>query len=366
MPARKLTDLFSTEAAELLESTGLDMVRRIGLDTTRGVVLDVMSGRNIRDSTEALTRTRIAKLNLAIVEFFLRGEAEMSGFAERLPYIAAENLQQSRLSKSERWLNYWALGLTNKGFQNILRDSVESIEDYRDEYVETCEKVISDFEGTLGQATGEIKLSAELRAEVSWLLLVYMMNMAGSQTLAIRGSDKSLNGKLFEKLILGSLLHSLGFSYTSEGSPSGLENVYWLSSRGERRESDATLLLRPGQAIRFDIGFIGRGNPEISLDKVTRFTREIELAGRHYYVSTIIIVDRIGHGSRIENLAREVEGHIVQMSEGYWPQKVARLLKREFDYDSALAELDQSEVRRYLKDRLVTSPLETFLGYEPD
>jgi hypothetical protein len=54
------------------------------------------------------------------------------------------------------------------------------------------------------------------------------------------------------------------------------------------------------------------------------------------------------------------------MSEGYWPRKIARLLKREFDYENSLAQLDQSEVRRFLKDRLITSPLETFLGYDPE
>ena len=62
--------------------------------------------------------------------------------------------------------------------------------------------------------------------------------------------------------------------------------------------------------MRFDIGFIGRGNPEISLDKVTRFERVISLQGAHFYLATIILVDRIGANSRIETLAQAVEGTI--------------------------------------------------------
>lgn len=110
-------------------------------------------------------------------------------------------------------------------------------------------------------------------------------------------------------------------------------------------------------------GFIGRENSEISLDKVSRFTREFELAGEHFYASTIII-DKIGTNSRVGELARDIEGHIIQMSEGYWPQKVARLLKREFGYDSPLANMNQKEVRKFLDDRLLSAPLNTFLSLE--
>ena len=364
MTVPKLTPYFSEEAIKLLEASGIEVVRRIGLDAVRSVILDVMSGKNIRDSTESLTRRRIAYLNLAIMQFFIQGESEIEGFAAKLPYIAAENLKLKGLSKAEKWLNNWALGLTDKAVQNVLRDSVDSIDSYRDEYIATCANVIADYEALFPKMSGEVSVSPELKAEVTWLWLVYMTNMVGSQTLTIRGSDKSLNGKLFEKLVLGSLLHVLGFSYQPEQALSRFEKVYWLSSRGDRRESDATLLLRPGQAMRFDIGFIGRGNPEISLDKVSRFMREFEKAGEHFYSSTIIIVDRIGDRSGIVELAHEIGGHIVQMSEGYWPQKVARLLGREFDYDSPLADLAQNEVRSFISEKLLSAPLNTFLSLE--
>lgn len=65
-------------------------------------VLDVFSGNNLRDSTEQLTRRRIAALNLATVELFLNGTIRTQDFVARLPELAAEILSQKQLHKSER------------------------------------------------------------------------------------------------------------------------------------------------------------------------------------------------------------------------------------------------------------------------
>lgn len=145
--------------------------------------------------------------------------------------------------------------------------------------------------------------------------------------------------------------------------PGTQTNVFWLSSRGEKRESDATLLYGHGKAVRFDIGFIGPGNPEISLDKVTRFERALELSGEGYAVETIIIVDRIGRGSRIEDLARRVNGYIVQMSAAYWPKAVARILQATIGFQHPLATIPDSEVEAFLRTQLASAPLEEFIRY---
>lgn len=166
---------------------------------------------------------------------------------------------------------------------------------------------------------------------------------------------------MFEKLILGALLHILGFKHTSPEQPGQLNRVFWPASRGEKRESDATLLYEAGKGVRFDIGFIGRGNPEISLDKVTRFEREITLGRSRWFMATIIIVDRIGAKSRIERLAREVDGTIVQMSAGYWPQQVARELNRVLGFEDELLKMDHTRIERYLKRKLQAVPLEEFI-----
>lgn len=355
-------DLLSHEAKELLNTSGAELIKKIGIDTTRTVVLDVLSGRNLRDSTEMLTRRRLASLNAATIAMMLRGLSVQSDFIEKLPEIAERILRQKRLSKSERWMAQWILGLTDKASQNVLRDNANLLTEYRQRYEaiyqDTIEQSISDF----GNLNAQVYLDDEFVADISWKFMLYLLGTIGAQTLAIRGSEKSVYGKLFERLVLGSLLHILGFQYT--GGTNSAENFrreFWLSSQGERRESDATALWEAGKGVRFDIGFIGRGNPEISLDKVTRFEREIELGRSTWYMATIIIVDRIGKGSRIKNLARRVEGDIVQMSLTYWPQEVAQILNQRMGFEHPLVNMERSQIRNFLRQKMQAVPLEDFL-----
>lgn len=358
---RTLSELLSPSAINLLSASGSELVRQIGLDVVRGVVLDVFSGKNLRDSTEQLTRRRIAALNLATVELFLKGSTASHDFVAQLPDLAAGILSQKQLQKSERWLAQWVLGLTDKAFQNVLRDNPDAVQEYKQQYVAICSEVIASQIRDHGVLSGTLQTTAGLRAEVNWLWLTYLLNTIGAQTLAIRGSEKSAYGKLFEKLILGSLLHVLGFKHILP-PPQTFEHVFWLSSRDARRESDATLLFEPGKGVRFDIGFIGRGNPEISLDKVTRFEREIALGRSTYYMATIILVDRIGGNSRIETLAREVGGAIVQMSASFWIRQVVQVLHESLGFEHALLKMNDDQVEAFLREQIQQVPLEDFIG----
>lgn len=122
------------------------------------------------------------------------------------------------------------------------------------------------------------------------------------------------------------------------------------------------MLYELGQGVRFDIGFIGRGNPEISLDKVTRFEREISLGRSKFFMATIILVDRIGANSRIERMAEEVQGTIIQMSAGYWPRQVAQVLNKTFGFKHELNRMSDSETEKYLRKAMRKVPLEDFIG----
>ena len=135
----------------------------------------------------------------------------------------------------------------------------------------------------------------------------------------------------------------------------------WLSERKEKRESDATVLCEPGKAVRFDIGFIGRGNPEISLDKVSRFERELEIGTQKYYATTIIIVDRIGERSRIETMAKKIDGIIIQMSMSYWPKQLAKILKEKTNHNSDILKINDEELYDYLKERISKINFNEFL-----
>ncbi len=168
-------------------------------------------------------------------------------------------------------------------------------------------------------------------------------------------------GKLFEKLILGSLLTILGFEKIDSTKSNKSKKVFWLSQREEKRESDATLLLNPGTGIRFDIGFIGPGNTEISLDKVSRFEKEMEHGKKLHFMSTIILVDRIGEGSNITHLAKEIEGDIVQMSMAYWVKQVCEILKSKTDFKHPLTKISDEKSIRYIEDAMKNMDLKSFI-----
>ncbi|MBM4019183.1 MAG: CfrBI family restriction endonuclease [Planctomycetes bacterium] len=356
-----LLRLVSPEAVKLLTAGGAELARRVGIDVVRGIVLDVLTGKNLRDSTEVLTRRRIAALNLAMVSMFLRGSRASPDFIQRLPHLATANLAQPGIPKAERWLAQWMIGLTDKALQNVLRDDPRALAEYRDQYIQACAQAIAGQAQQEGELRGVLETPSGLKAQVNWLFMTYLAGAVGAQTLAIRGSEKSAYGKLFEKLVLGSLLSILGFKHVPRENPQTLRGEFWLASRGERRESDATLLYEPGKGVRFDIGFIGRGNPEISLDKVTRFERETELGGRKWYMGTVIIVDRIGPNSRIQELARRVRGTIVQMSAAYWPQEVARILSALLGFKHELVKMRQEGIHDFLRRRMREVLLEEFL-----
>ncbi len=115
----------------------------------------------------------------------------------------------------------------------------------------------------------------------------------GCAALTLRGSDKSIYGKLFERLMLGSVLTILGFQLVKAGAIKGKTKVFWLSDSTAARESDATVFIELGKLARFDIGFIGPGNSEISKDKLSRYERDLELDGATHTSKTFIVVDRL-------------------------------------------------------------------------
>ncbi len=361
----RLSDLLSPSDLSLLSANGSELVWQIGLDVVRGVVSDILRGRNLRDSTEILTRRRIVSLNLATLTILLKGSSLYEDFITDLPDLSQEILSRRRVDKSERWLAQWMLGLTDKAFQNVLRDDPKALLEYRERYIRTCQEVITSFSDKHGELQGQIQIGNDIKAQINWLWMTYLLNAVGAQTLAIRGSEKSAYGKLFEKLVLGTLLYILGFKHIIP-PPQEFAGVFWLSSRGERRESDATLLYQPGKGVRFDIGFIGQGNPEISLDKVTRFEREISLGHSTYYMATIILVDRVGANSRIEFLAQQIGGTIIQMSASYWPKQVAQVLQKTLGFRHPILDMDNGQIEEFLRNQMPDVPLQDFIGLSQD
>lgn len=213
---------------------------------------------------------------------------------------------------------------------------------------------------------GPLKLQATnkgINYLLQWPDLLRCMLALGAQTLTIRGSEKSMYGKLFEKFVLGSVLTILGFSYISPEDPRNTK-VFWLSDKKlNKRECDATALLKAGFGIRFDIGFIGKGNTEISLDKVSRFEREIERNGTKTNTVTIILIDKIGEGSKAGWNARNIGGYIIQMSGTYWVHELAETIKQAFPfYKNPLLQMTKEQSLEYLKGMMPKIDLSQFLS----
>lgn len=359
MPTLSIRELIPSAFRELVDSKGATFIRQVGKDSVRKVVVDVLCGVNLRASTESITRQRIGKLNAMTLLLYLRGLQVANDFSRQLPQIAASGLLQ-RVSKPEKWLYEWMLGLTDKGFQNVLRDDSAAISQYAKSFAGGLKSLSKQVRQDYGDLTCRINLARGPDVVFDWHDILSLFCTIGSQTLAIRGSEKSTYGKLFERLVLGSVLTVLDFELTAL-PPTRLSGVFWLSSKIGEREADATLLVKPGQAIRFDLGFIGRGNPEITKDKISRFERNLEVNRQHYHSATIIIVDRVGPSSGLEEQARRAGVHIIQMSMSHWPKQLAQLLAEKFACHNDLLNLAPHKMADYFQKKLKKVQFEDFI-----
>lgn len=356
---------FPSEATKLLKVQGVDLVERLGMDALRDVVCEVLAGVNIRNATESLTRKRIGLLNASLFIMFVRAQQNFGPLQDDVALIAYNELKKKNISQENKKVLWWILGLTKKQIDNVLRADESSWKIYLTDFSEATKETAKEAERLYGELSASISLTSNQKESIhtNWRWAIYLMTAIGSQTLATRGSEKSMYGKFFEKLILAGVLHVLGLKLVNKDSPE-TDNVFWLSSRGDKRESDATALFGLGKGVRFDIGFIGVGNTEISLDKVSRFERQMEHEGKKYDIKTFIIVDRIGKGSRIVDLAQKIDGTILQMSASYWPVQLADELQKEFkDFQSPFHGKNEQQRSEYIRKKIDTAPFEEIFEF---
>lgn len=74
---------------------------------------------------------------------------------------------------------------------------------------------------------------------------------------------------------------------------------------------------------------------------------------------------RIGRNSRIVEMARAVNGTIVQMSATFWPLQVATILHDTLGFEHELLGLFPEQVENYLREKLLTIPIESFVANLP-
>ena len=347
----RISEEFPVNARDLLRVRGRDLLDTLGLPALRSVVSQVLCGVNIRDATETLTHRRISLLNAAILRTYTN-LANVGLSAVEIADQAFREIRDDSTTQEDKIVLRWMLGLTNKQVQNVLRSDDKA---WR-RYVEKLKENNSNAALTAEEDYGDFPFQNSENPEIDWGWGLSMLTAVGSQTLGTRGSEKSLYGKFFEKLVLGSVLSVLGFGLTDKSSLSGKS---FILSSTSKRESDATAIWTPGQGVRFDIGFIGKGNSEITLDKVTRFERDYEISGHKTHLKTIIIVDVVGKNSSIVELAEAVDGVIIQMSASDWVEVLGKELEKALDgYKSPISKKSHAEYVDFIKAGVEIAPIE--------
>lgn len=362
-----LSDLFPPELRDLLTATGRHFIERIGPDLVRQSTLQVLLGHNVRTQTEPLTRQRIAEISGALIAMFERGRRQDPAFYSRLSALAVNQLGAGGGRGRDRaWPAQWALGLTSKGVQNVLRNDVAAIE----AFVTTLDSAIAQAGLSLESKLGPLSISLSLGAKqctdpprLGWSEVLRLTTAIGCAELAVRGSDKSRYGKLFERLVLGSVLTILGFRLGKRVGSTGTVLEFWLSDSSDDRECDATAIIRPGSIARFDIGFIGKGNPEIVRDKLSRFARDVEKQGRSTTSTTFVVIDRYPTGPKANSLriAAQSGTPIIQMSMSLWPRELAREMREAVGYKHPLAEYNDTRARDYITKSMSKVDVMAFL-----
>lgn len=342
---------------DFISMSNADLVDRMGEDKIKEIIIDVLCGDNVRAATEPLTRHRIATLNAAILVTMARASTKMT--AQEMLEQAHKDMETIPDNDPRSTILRWLIGLNKKQVQNILRSDQDAWNDYLNSAIRILENAAEISEQNYGLLNLEIVLD-NLVTKLDWFWTHSLMTTIGTHTLATRGAEKSLYGKYFEKAILGSVLSVLGFAYDEKRL--GTSMTFWLSERGEKRESDATAIISPGQGVRFDIGFIGPGNTEITLDKASRFERISQISDQKFNMVTIIIIDRVGSNSSVIDQAKDIGAQIIQMSSSFWVKTLDQTLHRLFrNYARKFStDTDKGEIRNAVFRCLTSSELRIF------
>lgn len=341
-------------------ATSSDFTETVGSDGMKDIIRKVLIGGNVRDTTEFITQRRLLSSYAATYELYIKYLQDEITELPKFVQTISDEYTRAR-NNHQKTFYLWMLGLTKKGFDNIVRDNFT---DYQKSFLASIQDTEEDITKHFGELSGTIKLDGK-EIPVNWSFVLLLSLCLGSQTLTIRGSAKSMNGKLFEKLLLGTLLTIMGFHFLPEPPLTGFkktEKLFWLSNMDENeRETDATLVFNE-IAISIDIGFIGKGNPEISLDKVTRFNRYKQISGIDHKMKTIIIVDTIADNSDLIHKAKRVDGVVLQMIKPDWTISFAEEVCKIFNFDHPLQHKKVIELDAYFKSEMKHISVNNFLS----
>jgi len=230
----------------------------------RRLTYHLLLGKNYRLLTETNTKGQLFATFLWLSE--IKTEAQKHYGENWIKFLFEALYSEKNKSKEINNLLLWIMGITHKTAINLgLKQK-----DFPEFMQETID-FINELFGRIGN---------KHFVEDAWLLL-----MAGSATLNIRGSLKSKIGKQFERVFIRSIIQILGFTEN--------EN-FWMNIGRDLevdREADAEIETRRGH-IRIEMALISSGNQEVIEDKISRVGR-----------NGIILFDILGSKTRVYQTA---------------------------------------------------------------
>jgi len=240
----------------------------------RDITTHILLGGNYRLKTENNTKGKLFATYYWLHQ--LRNNAIKKYGEDWISFLFLEAEEKSRGVKELQDLLVWLLGITHKGATNL------SIT--KKEYPVVLDETINFFHELFDQIEDDDFIND------AWLLL-----MAGSATLTIRGAQKSRIGKQCEKVIVRAALALLGLTQ---------DENFWMNIGRDaevNREADAEVETRRGR-IRIELGLIAAGNQEVIEDKIGRVGR-----------NGIVMFDKLGKATRVYNTANAEGVKLIQI-----------------------------------------------------
>jgi hypothetical protein len=310
------------------------------------MVIECLTGRNPRIHTENWAQAKVFHgVFTGIQEMFTDGKKGDNNFIVDAPKLAAEYLYKHRksarkspdkLTDTDIILCQWICNLTSKGWDNILQANPENLKDWATAVLASIKEV----------AYGE---------EEQNIINMVIYNAS----LAKKGGLKSAMGNLFESLLLYSGLSACGLDFISSDDFDAADGPCFTLDVNEGRQADAQIktgLTHPAK-IDIDIGFIGKGNPEIIADKTQRFGNMVG-GGQKPLDHTIIIVSSIPETDNAQLVVRQATllgAKVITMSGNNWVHQLCESIQGVGVEGLSSIPEDVMETRNILKSDLQSS-----------